>query len=175
MPASTSFDAIWRALEDALDEAIDSNFEITDQALWMDMMRGFRKYEIRLAMGDLVSATIALEQDPLNAAVDEGSLEATDDYPGGCSLLVEFCVIRENEPIQELSMLRHVIEEFWPDATIAHTRIEDIDTHADAPDRQLHEHFSFMRTVDFDFIDTIDAFVPAMTQTLEQLATIAER
>src|SRR5690606_39647987 len=65
-----------------------------------------------------------LEQDSLNAAVDAGSLEATDETPGGCSLYVEFCVLRNGEGAA-VTLLRHVVEEFWPDVQLAHTRLDE--------------------------------------------------
>lgn len=178
MPTSTSFDAIWRALEDTIDGATTGQVEVTDHALWVDALRGDRKYELRLAFGDYVSSTITLEQDPLNAAVDEGSLEPNETLQGGCSLYVEFCVVRNgNYPAGEFSILKHIIEEFWPDAEIAYSRLEEMSPRLNAFENTstLHEHFAFVRTVDVDFTERIQSFLEAIMQTLEQLAAIAER
>ncbi|HEY8450419.1 MAG TPA: hypothetical protein VIL95_08070 [Bacillota bacterium] len=175
MPTTTSFDAIWRALEDTVDGAADGKFEVTDHALWVDALRGDRKYELRLAFGDFVSATIALEQDPLNAAVDEGSLDPSEATPGGCSLFVEFCVLRDAYPHEEFSILRHVIEEFWPDVEIAYTRLEERASGDHGGETSVHEHFSFVRPVNLEFTERIQAFLEAVSQTLQQLAAIAER
>lgn len=177
MPTTTSFDAIWRALEDTIDGALTEQVEVTDHALWVDALRGYRKYELRLAFGDYVSSTISLEQDPLNAAVDEGSLEPTDVTPGGCSLYVEFCVIRYDDfPIGEFSILRHIIEEFWPDVEIAYSRLEEVSPRAsEFDDTTLHEHFAFVRSADAEFTTRIRSFLEAVIHTLEQLAAIAER
>lgn len=175
MPTSTSFDAIWRALEDTIDSAIPSKVEVTDHALWVDALRGDRKYELRLAFGNFVSAIIALEQDPLNAAVDEGSLDPSDSLPGGCSLYVEFCVIRDGYPESEFSLLRHIIEEFWPDAEIAYSRLEELAPRLHENENTVHEHFAFVRSVNSDFADRLQSFLEAVIHTLEQLAAIAER
>jgi len=174
VPTTTSFDAIWRALEDAVDDSLGTHVQVTDHALWVEILRGDRKYDLRLALGDAVSATITLEQDSLNAAVDAGSLEATDETPGGCSLYVEFCVLRNGEGAA-VTLLHHVVEEFWPDVQLAHTRLDETAPSGSNYDDAVHEHFSFMRQVNFDFADRVDEFVTAVARTLEQLAAIAGR
>lgn len=175
MPTTTSFDAIWRALEDAVDDSLGSHVDVTDHALWVEVLRGDRKYDLRLALGESVSASIALEQDPLNASVDEGSLEASEETPGGCTLYVEFCVVRNGHPGGAVSMLRHVIEEFWPDVEISYSRLEETAPRGSAYNDAVHEHFSFARSVGFDFTERVDDFLAAVARTLEQLAAIAER
>lgn len=175
MPTTTSFDAIWRALEDTIDDASTGPAEVTDHALWVDALRGDRKYELRLAFGDFVSALIALEQDSLNAAVDEGSLDPSESFPGGSSLYVEFCVVRDTYPAGDFSILRHIIEEFWPDAEIAYSRLEELAPRLREDEVAVHEHFAFVRSVDTDFTDRIQSFLGAILHTLEQLAAIAER
>lgn len=174
MPTTTSFDAIWRALEDAVDDSLGTHVQVADHALWVEILRGDRKYDLRLTLGDAVSGTITLEQDALNAAVDAGSLESSDETPGGCNLYVEFCVVRDGEGAA-LALLRHVVEEFWPDVQIAHTHLDETAPPGSNYDDAVHEHFSFMRSVGFDFADRVDEFVAAVARTLEQLAAIAER
>ncbi|HEX6987856.1 MAG TPA: hypothetical protein VF282_00160 [Bacillota bacterium] len=175
MPTTTSFDAIWRAMEDAVDDSLGTHVQVTDHALWVEILRGDRKYDLRLALGDAVSGTITLEQDALNAAVDAGSLEQSDETPGGCSVIVEFCVVRNGEPGAAVALLRHVIEEFWPDVQISYTRLDESAPPGSDYGDAVHEHFSFMRPVGFDFADRVEDFVAAVARTLEQLAAIAER
>lgn len=176
MPTTSSFDAIWRALEDAVDDGLGSHVQVADHALWVEILRGDRKYDLRLIVGNFVSATITLEQDALNAAVDEGSLDPTEEMPGGCSLFVEFCVIRNGNPETALAMLRHVIEEFWPDAEISWSRLSESAAAGETGEyAAVHEHFNFGRTVSFDFTERTDEFLHAIAQTLEQLAAIAGR
>src|SRR5690606_22543465 len=157
------------------DDSLGTHVQVTDHALWVEVLRGDRKYDLRLALGDAVSGTITLEQDALNAAVDAGSLDSTDEIPGGCNLYVEFCVVRNGEPGAGGALLRHIVEEFWPAVQISHTRLDETAPPGSTYDDAVHEHFGFARQVGFDFADRVEEFIAAIARTLEQLAAVAER
>lgn len=173
MPMSTSFDLIWRALEDEIDDRLaegEEGIEISDRALWVDAFHGDRRYELRLALGPAITCLIELEQTAMSGAVDEGLLEADDEWPGGCTLTVEFCIYGPPHDAWDVGMPKRVVEEFWPDVAIDHWSLSGVSGHLRGQERNRHEHFSFSYPVDHHFADRVSEFVDAVFHTMQRLA-----
>lgn len=173
MPMSTSFDLIWRALENEIDDRLaedDAEIKISDHALWVDAFHGDRRYEIRLALGPAITCLIELEQTALSGAVDKGILEADDDRESGCTLSVEFCIYGPEHSSWDASMPKRVVEEFSPDVAIDHWSLSGVSAHLRGQERNRHEHFAFSYPVDHHFADQVEEFVEAVFHTMHRLA-----
>lgn len=178
MPSQSSFDLIWRSLEDEMEDRADQGLEISDHALWMEFFRGDRRYEIRVSTGPGISCLVQVDQTAVDAAVDTEGIAGQDDYRGGSWLSVEFCVNGPaSEPVDHW-LLQRVVEEFWPDVDIHHESImearhDDGDRFPLRPEtaEQIrHHHFRFTWLVGFEFVDRISEFVDALIETMRRLS-----